>query len=616
MANIGFTVRILTGFILEPYQRIMIKGWLTKNFILTVASRGFGKSMVASHFAYLYCLFNPGKHIIMVSATFRSSRKVVENIDDWSKRKPTDGHPGGALLRQTIDGDMMKKPDMYKIKFKNGASITALPLGDSNRLRGFRANVLMIDEGLLIPQPTIDNVLKPFLMTPSPDEVNRKQRIREREDRLIAAGKMKDTDRMKFKSHAKMVILSSASYSYESLYELYKKYLTIIYKQDAVMCSKIDTEATPEIIEDNPASYLVHQISWKVARPDLIEASVREEIESGMYSQSTIDREFNSQFVSDSEGYFRAAKMEACTIKDGEEPCIEIVGEPGAQYILGIDQNVSDSETADHFAMCLMKIVDKKMPDDTIRRVGLVVHQYAEVAVGLREHIEYMYYLISRFNVVYIGYDASQGKSLGFINICNESELFKEKRIEIKHIPADFNRENYDEVLKQVQKGYNKGTGTICQPQPFGSDFQRAANEYLQACFDRQHIFFAGKARAHDGTMASLRERDVGAILRNHSSFTEVLGTQGDKDEFIAAQDNLMDLVKKECALIEVKASALGNISYDLPSHLKRNSKSRHKIRKDSYSALLLANWCLRIYTESQNRPKAEAYSPFMPYLI
>ncbi len=621
MYNVGFLVRIMTGFILEPYQRIMIKGWLQKNFALTVAGRGFSKSFVCSHFCYLYCLFNPGKHIIIVANNFRSARKMVENIDDWSRRKASDGHPGGALLRQTFESDMIKKPDMYKIKFKNGASITALPLGDPNRLRGFRANVVIVDEGLLIPQPTIDNVLKPFLMAPSPDEVTRKQRIREREDRLIKAGKMTEADRMKFKSHAKMVILSSASYSWESLFDLYKKYLGIIYKQDDKAKELLKTtddkeDLAPEMIDDNPASYLVHQISWKVARPDLVEASVRDEIESGMYSESTIKREYEAQFVQDSDGYFRAAKMEECTIKDGEEPCIEIVGEAGAQYVLGIDQNVSDSETADHFAMCLLKIVDKKLSDGSIRKMGMVVHQYAEVAVGLREHIEYLYYLLTRFNVVYIGYDASQGKSLGFINICNESELFKEKKIELRHIPADFVKENYDELIKQVQKGYNKGTNTIVQPQPFASDFQRAANEHLQACFDRQQIFFAGKARANGGVMTSLRERDVGQILRVHSSFTETLGTQGEKDEFIIAQDNLMDLVKKECALIEVKASALGNISYDIPSHLKRSSKSRHRIRKDSYSALLLANWCLKLFVESQERPQAAKYSAFMPFLV
>ncbi len=217
MTNIGFTVEILTGFILTPYQRIIIKGWFLKNFSLMVAGRGFSKSFVATHFAYLYCLFNPGKHIIIVANNFRSSRRIVESIDDWSLRKDKDGNLTGALLRQTFNGEMIKKPDMYKIKFKNGSSITALPLGDPNRLRGFRANLVLVDEGLLIPQPTIDNVLKPFLFAPSPDEITRKQKIRAREDKEIAAGKRKPEDRMKFRSNNKMIILSSASYSWESL---------------------------------------------------------------------------------------------------------------------------------------------------------------------------------------------------------------------------------------------------------------------------------------------------------------------------------------------------------------------------------------------------------------
>src|ERR1700722_1902411 len=70
MHNIGFFVRFLTGFQLEAYQRIMIKGWLQKNFTLTVAGRGFSKTFNVTHFAYLYCLMNPGHHVLMVSATF------------------------------------------------------------------------------------------------------------------------------------------------------------------------------------------------------------------------------------------------------------------------------------------------------------------------------------------------------------------------------------------------------------------------------------------------------------------------------------------------------------------------------------------------------------------
>lgn len=612
--NIGFLVRMLTGLILYPDQRIIIKGWLQKNFTLTVAGRGHGKSWTASHFCYLYCLLNPGRHIVMVSAQFRSSRKILENIDGWAKAKPDyeAGFPGGTLLRQTIDGDMIKKPDKYVIKFKNGSTLIAVPLGDPNRLRGLRANVLMIDEGLLIPESTINNVLKPFLFTPSETEVNRRQRIREKEDRAIALGRMKETEREVFKSENKMIIMSSASYSWEYLYEIYKKYLGIIHGK----------QSAEEIEGYAGGSYLVHQLSWRTAAADRVEKAIKQEIESGMYSEATIKREYEAQFVSDSDAYFRASKMNNCTITDGQSPCVEIVGDPQAQYILGIDQNSSDSETSDHFAMCVMKIVERKMSDDSIRKIGMVVHQYAQSGeVSLKEHIEYLYYILTAFNIVYIGYDASQGANLGFINICNESELFREKKIKLEHIEADFGKEHHAEVIKQVQQNYNRMAGRYVQPQMFHSDFQRAANEHLQACFDNRNIVFAGKPRAHKPSFDILMEKSIDRILDVHSAFnakSEDGNTTvgGPKDDFIAHQELLIDLVKKECALIELKSNGLGHLSWDLPSHMKRAGKTRNKVRKDSYSALLLANWCLYIYTNAMNLPPVDGDIGFVPVLI
>ncbi len=613
--NIGFLVRLLTGMILYADQRIVLKGWLQKNFTLTVAGRGWSKSWLAGHFCYLYCILNPGKHICIVSGgQFKSSRKILENIDEWSRSKPDyeAGFPGGALLRQTMDGDLMKKPDKYTIKFKNGSTIIAVPLGDPNRLRGIRANVLLIDEGLLISQTTIDNVLKPFLFTPSQTEVNRRMRIREKEGRLITAGQMTEDQREMFRSENKMIVISSASYSWEYLYELYKKYLGIIHGE----------QSAEEIAGYGGGSYLVHQLSWKVADEDRVEKAIKKEIESGMYSETTIKREYESAFVSDSDGFFRASKMKNCTIDDGQSPCVEIVGDPAAEYILGIDQNSSDSENSDHFAICVMKIVERKMSDDSIRKIGMVVHQYAQSGeVSLKEHIEYLYYLLTAFKVVYIGYDASQGANLGFINICNESELFREKNIKLEPIDADFGKEHSSEVIKQVQQKYNRMAGRIVQPQMFHSDFQRAANEHLQACFDNRNVVFAGKPRAHKASFDILMEKSIDRILDVHSAFNAKsedgnMTVGGPKDDFIAHQELLMDLVKKECALIELKSNGLGHLSWDLPSHMKRAGKTRNKVRKDSYSALLLANWCLYIYTNAMNLPPVDGDIGFVPVLI
>ena len=210
-------------------------------------------------------------------------------------------------IQTTKQGEVVSiQPDLWELTFKNGSKIIALPLGDGERIRGYRCSVLGIDEGLLVSQSIIDTVLKPFLVTPSEDETTRRQTIREREDRMIRKGIMKEEDRTKFSSDVKMIIISSASYTWEDLYTLYSKYLKVIYSQDDKMLKKLDEKERAALVEDEdakaevikgddiPSSYLVQQLSYKVAPPDRVDAAVREEIESGMFSETVIKREYEA----------------------------------------------------------------------------------------------------------------------------------------------------------------------------------------------------------------------------------------------------------------------------------------------------------------------------------
>lgn len=604
MYNLGITVSQLTGFYLEPYQRITIKGWMQKNFSLCIASRSYSKSFLFSHFAYLYCLFNPDHHVIIVSATFRSSRRVLENIEIWANRKRKvlpngDVLPGGELLLQTFARKMEKKPDQYRITFQNGSTITALPLGDADNLRGFRCNVLGTDETLLIPQNTIELVLKPFLAGSS--DITQKQRIRRKEDERISAGRMKETERRKFKSTSKMINLSSASYKWEELYEMYKRYLAIISPDQIEGAPKRDE------MEDGVSSYLVQQFSYKVIKEDLMEPAIVKEIKEKLIPENVIRREYGAEFIDESGGYFSAKEMHKCTIPMGSLPCIEVSGEKGYEYVLGIDPSISSSPTADHFAMCVLKIISRE-PDG--RKVGLVVHQYACAGAELKHHIAYLYYLLKKFNIVYIAVDCTQGQASDFINICNESEYMKSRKMELNPIEAEFTNESFDETVKQVQRSYNNDSSVkrIVQKQYFSSPIIKAGNEHLRACFDQKLIYFASHARSVKDAMTRLAAQDVMNIHNEHPEFvnSDVEGVGGNIWEFVEQQDLLIELVKKECALIEVTASPLGNVTFDIPHFMTRNRKNENRMRKDSYSALWLATWGLKVYLASQALPQRE----------
>lgn len=67
---------------------------------------------------------------------------------------------------------------------------------------------------------------------------------------------------------------------------------------------------------------------------------------------------------------------------------------------------------------------------------------------------------------------------------------------------------------------------------------------------------------------------------------------------FIDQQGAFIDLTKKECALIEVTVSpGSSNMTFDLPKNL-RKSTAADKVRKDSYSTLLLGCRAMKIYSD------------------
>ena len=83
--------------------------------------------------------------------------------------------------------------------------------------------------------------------------------------------------------------------------------------------------------------------------------------------------------------------------------------------------------------------------------------------------------------------------------------------------------------------------------------------------------------------------------------------------EFIEMQDALIYQTKKQCALVEVRSTARGTQTFDLPQHLKRNT-STNRARKDNYTTLMLANWATKSYYDmmSVNIEQNDTFAPIM----
>jgi hypothetical protein len=570
--NLAFTTELISGIRLAPYQEITLRGMLNRNFSMCVWGRGCGKTFIASVFCFLQCIFEPGTKILIAGPTFRTARFIFNNLEKIINSK------GAELLSQAFSAKPSKRNDQYEWLI-NGGSITAVPLS-GEKIRGFRANILVLDEYLLLPEETIKTVLMPFLV--APQDMAERIRVRGIEDELIKRGKMKEEQRMVFGNNSKMIALSSASYTFENLYKTYQDWTQKIYKPK----------------ESGESSYFISQMGYEALPEEMIDTTIIEEARSsGGTSNSSFQREYCAQFTDGSDSYFSAKKMHECTVPDGEAPSSLIRGTKDSKYILGIDPSFSNSPSSDFFAMSLLELDDKN-------KQGILVHSYAVAGGDLKSHIDYLYYVLTNFNVEMVCIDNA---GFQFIDSCNESELFTNSRLSLDFFDFNTNKEgvDYSKELRRARRGYNKESGKMVFKQIFASEWLRKANEHLQACIDHKKIWFASK------TVASPSEFNRQTALNvpiKHTAAENVL-------DLIEIQDDLIYQTKKQCAMVEVKSTARGTQTFDLPQHLKR-SISANRARKDNYTTLMLASWALKCYYDIMEVDKDAANDTFNPVMI
>jgi len=575
--NPSFAAEFITGVKLFPFQHMSIKAMMETDYFLGIWSRGMSKSFSTAVFALLDAILNQGVHIGIISKSFRQSKMIFSKMEEIAQS------PKAEFLSQCITR-VSKANDQWVMEIGR-SKITALPLGDGEKLRGFRFERMIIDELLLMPEKVLNEVIMPFLsVIKNPTE---RQEIYDVETEMIKQGKMKEEDRHKWANN-KIIGLSSASYRFEHLYKMYCQYEALILNQN----------------EQDKAHRTIMHFSYDVAPPQLYDQNLIDQAKATM-SQAQFDREFMAVFTDDSSGYFKVSKMAACTIPDGEGQSVEVKGQPQDEYILSFDPSWSESDGSDDFAMMLIKLNKET-------KKGTIVHSYALSGSNLKTHIKYMAYLLENFNIVSIVGDYNGG--VQFLNSCNESSIFKDKKLKLNLIDADLDdHQNYDKGLRDLKRQYNKDNRTFVFLRKPSSKWIRYANELLQASFDHKRIFFAGAAMDDDYNKQRKSNIPIKNIkfINNYNESSEA----SKMIDFVEHQKDMMDLIKVECAMVQVTTSTQGTQSFDLPLNL-RKQRGADKARKDSYSALILGNWMLNVYYDMTDDKIETNQGTFTPMFI
>lgn len=570
--NTQFAVDVLMGVELFPFQSMMIKTMMKSDYFLGILGRGSSKTFSCGIFLALYAALNQGVHIGVLSASFRQSKGIMKKILDIQKS------PKAALLNQCITKVSLQN-DEWNIELGR-SKITALPLGQGEKLRGFRFQVMVMDELLLMPARIINEIVIPFLsVVTNPTE---RKKIYDAETILINQGKMQESERKVWPSN-KIIGLSSASYQFEHLYTMYKNYERLILSG-----------------ESKNAHYSIFHMSYDAVPDALYDPSLLEKAKEEM-SEAQMDREFRSIFGNDSSGFFKISKMLDCTFADGEGQSVELFGNKEDEYIIGLDPSWSESDSSDYFAIQVLK-TDKEGES------AICVHPYAIAGGAPRDHIAYFYYLLTNFNIQFITADFMGGSQ--FISSCNESELFKSAKLEIKIIEVEVeNPEDYNQNIQEIRQQYNLSGKRICFLRKPSTGWIRSANELMQRSFDTKDLMFAGGAMDSDFIRQTAHPAKVDGLkfLKEEKGETHTIV------DFVENLKDLMALTRVQCAMIEVSSTPTGHQSFDLPKNLKQQ-RGNNRARKDLYSALVLANWGRKIFYDMKKMQVEEIQSTFTPF--
>lgn len=149
-------VKEYLGINLFWYQKLLIYMMNKSDKFVYIAARGQGKSWLIAIYCIARCILYPGTQIVLAAGTKGQAGLIItEKIKTLYKQYPAIRFEIGDERNIATNAN---KPE---VEFANSSKITAVPSAD--QARGYRANILILDEFRLIKPNTYREILHPFL---------------------------------------------------------------------------------------------------------------------------------------------------------------------------------------------------------------------------------------------------------------------------------------------------------------------------------------------------------------------------------------------------------------------------------------------------------------------
>lgn len=549
---------------LAPFQYVVLQEMWNKKFPMLIGSRGMSKSFTMAVYCILRCLLMPRRKIIVVGAAFRQSKVIFEYMETIWRNAP--------ILRDLCDKDSGPSRDIDRCVLRiNGGTITCLPLGNGEKIRGQRANDIIADEFASIPRDIFENVVAGFAsVSASPIENIKikasKKKAKELgiiwEDHLQEAGTVHATNQI--------ILSGTAYYEFNHFAQYWKRYKNIIE-------TKGDKKKLTELLGALPSEgfdwkdYSILRIPVNYLPEGFMDEAQIERARATVHS-GIFQMEYGSVFTSDSQGFFKRSLIESCVVSHDNQIKLPsgtvffeplLTGDQKKKYVYGVDP----ASEVDNFSIVILEI------NEDHRRI---VHCWTtnrqehknRVKTGLAEEDDFYSYcarkirnLMKIFPCQEIAMD-SQGGGIAVMEALHDKDKIKEGEVAIWPVIDPDDPKDTDD---------NAGLHILRMCNFAKADWLSEANHGLRKDMEDKIILFPYFDAVSLGLSSELDN------LENRLYDTR--------------EDCILEIeeLKNELSMIVITQTQSGRERWDTPE-TKVGVNKKLKLRKDRYSALLMAN--------------------------
>jgi phage terminase large subunit-like protein len=139
-----------------------MKAAMDHQFLWLQMMRGGSKTYILARFILNYALTVPGTPIVITAPTFRQALLLFDYMLEIIELNAKNEN-ALVKVKEECAGEPKRNILESILRFKNGSSIRALPMGDGRKIRGIRGGVLIVDEFYQITEEMYEQHIKPFV---------------------------------------------------------------------------------------------------------------------------------------------------------------------------------------------------------------------------------------------------------------------------------------------------------------------------------------------------------------------------------------------------------------------------------------------------------------------